>query len=55
MSLIADIRPKPLTATLDGVPYSGEWQEEGGMSVKLEKGIALTIAPWTTRIFTRRY
>ena len=44
-----------LTATLDAVPYAGEWREEGGATTTLDKGTALTLAPWTSRIFTRRY
>ena len=44
-----------ITATLDAVPYPGDWREEGGATVKLDKGSSLTIAPWTSRIFTRRF
>jgi glycosidase len=45
----------PLTATLEGVPHGGEWREEGGGSLHLDKGTRLTLAPWSSRIFTRRF
>ena len=45
----------PLTAKLQAIPYPGEWREEGGTSVKLDAGMSLTLAPWSSRIFTRRF
>ena len=44
-----------LTATLTAIPYPGEWREEGGATTALAAGSTMTIAPWSSRIFTRRY
>jgi 1,4-alpha-glucan branching enzyme len=43
------------TVTLDEVPHAGEWTEKGGPAIRLGKGSQLTIAPWSTRVFSRRY
>nr|WP_294849094.1 alpha-amylase family glycosyl hydrolase [uncultured Sphingomonas sp.] len=45
----------PKTVTLAEVPYPGHWQEKGGLVTGIEKGAQLTLAPWSTRVFTRRY
>ncbi|GAC1578932.1 MAG: hypothetical protein NVS3B5_11800 [Sphingomicrobium sp.] len=44
-----------LTATLNQIPYGGEWREEGGAALRLDNGTRLTIAPWSSRIFTRKF
>ena len=44
----------PLTATLAAVPYPGRWQEEGGGAQAFDKGTSVTLAPWSSRLFTRR-
>lgn len=47
----------PLTATLAAVPYPGRWQEEGDTDKSVgsfDKGTSVTLAPWSSRLFTRR-
>ena len=44
-----------VTATLTAIPYPGEWREEGGTATTLAAGSTMTIAPWSSRIFTRRF
>jgi hypothetical protein len=45
----------PKTVTLEEIPHPGRWTEKGGPETNLAKGTSLTIAPWSTRVFTRRY
>ena len=40
---------------LEEIPHPGAWTEKGGASTPLAKGVRLTIAPWSTRLFTRRF
>jgi hypothetical protein len=44
-----------VTATMSAVPYPGAWREEGGAVMALDKGASLTVAPWSSRVFTRRF
>lgn len=43
------------SATLEDIPYPGNWTEKGGAATELVKGTALRLAPWSTRVFTRAY
>lgn len=43
------------TITVDELPHPGDWQEKGGARSTLVKGRSLTLAPWSTRVFTRRF
>ena len=46
----------PLTASLGAVPYPGEWVEEGdGAFTQLKDGASVTVMPWSSRLYTRRY
>ena len=45
----------PLTATIEAMPYPGAWREEGGAEMRIEAGSKVTIAPWSSRVFTRRF
>jgi 1,4-alpha-glucan branching enzyme len=45
----------PQTVTLEDVPHPGQWREKSGASAKLAKGASLTLAPWSTRVFSRRF
>jgi 1,4-alpha-glucan branching enzyme len=44
-----------VTATMSAVPYPGAWREEGGAVMALDKGASLTVAAWSSRVFTRRF
>jgi len=46
---------EPKTVTLEEIPHPGRWTEKGGAEIDLAKGSNLTLAPWSTRVFTRRY
>ncbi|MEA1072902.1 alpha-amylase family glycosyl hydrolase [Sphingomonas sp. LY160] len=46
---------QPKTVTLEEVPHPGQWTEKGGGVARIEKGASVTLAPWSTRVFTRRY
>ena len=46
---------EPRTVTLEEVPHPGTWTEKGGTPADLVKGGKLTIAPWSTRVFMRRF
>ena len=46
---------EPRTVTLDDLPHPGRWMEKGGAETELAKGTALTLAPWSTRVFSRRF
>jgi 1,4-alpha-glucan branching enzyme len=41
--------------TLEEVPHPGRWTEKGGAEIDLAKGNNLTLAPWSTRVFSRTY
>jgi len=43
------------TVTLEEIPHPGQWREKGGANSNLVKGAKLTLAPWSTRVFTRRF
>jgi hypothetical protein len=45
----------PQTVTLEDEPHPGQWREKSGASAKLAKGASLTLAPWSTRVFSRRF
>ena len=40
---------------LDEIPHPGAWTEKGGKQASLTKATKLTLAPWSTRVFTRRF
>jgi 1,4-alpha-glucan branching enzyme len=46
---------EPRTVTLEEIPHPGRWKEKGGKDVDLAKGASLTVAPWSTRVFSRRF
>jgi len=43
------------TVTLEDLPHPGDWVEKGAGAAPLQKGAKLTLAPWSTRVFTRAY
>ena len=43
------------TVTLEDLPHPGDWVEKGAGAALLQKGAKLTLAPWSTRVFTRAY
>ena len=43
------------TVTLDEIPHPGAWREKDGSTTSLARGAKLTLAPWSTKVFTRRY
>jgi hypothetical protein len=43
------------TVTLEEIPHPGRWIEKDGKGIELAKGAALTLAPWSTRVFARRF
>ena len=47
--------PEPRTVTLEEIPHPGAWNEKGGIRMALTRGARLRLAPWSTRVFTRRY
>ena len=46
---------EPRTVTLEELPHPGRWTEKGGEEAELAKGKSLTLAPWSTRVFTRSF
>lgn len=46
---------EPKEVTLAEVPHPGQWTEKGAAAMTIEKGAKLSLAPWSTRVFTRRY
>ena len=40
---------------LEEIPHPGAWTEKGGKQASLAKATKLTLAPWSTRVFTRRF
>ena len=46
---------EPRTVTLEEIPHPGVWEEKGGIRMALARGAKLRLAPWSTRVFTRRY
>jgi glycosidase len=46
---------EPKTVTLEEIPHPGRWSERGGAEVELAKGSNLTLAPWSTRVFSRHF
>ena len=46
---------EPRTVVLEQIPHPGSWVERGGRPTPLAAGSKLTIAPWSTRVFTRRF
>lgn len=46
---------EPRTVVLGEVPHPGLWTEKAGSEIQLAKGASLTIAPWSTRVFSRKY
>ena len=43
------------TVTLAELPHPGNWTEKGGKTLAIAKGTTLSLAPWSTRVFTRRF
>ena len=43
------------TVTFEEIPHPGRWTEKDGAEQELAKGTSLTLAPWSTRVFSRRY
>lgn len=43
------------TVTLDALPHPGTWTEKDGAAMPIAKGTAMTLQPWSTRVFTRRF
>jgi len=46
---------EPKTVALGEIPHPGRWTEKGGAEIDLAKGSNLTLAPWSTRVFSRNY
>jgi len=46
---------EPKTVTLEEIPHPGRWTEKGGADIELVKGTSLTLAPWSTRVFSRHF
>jgi glycosidase len=46
---------EPRTVTLEEIPQPGRWAEKSGKEAELAKGATLTLAPWSTRVFSRNY
>ena len=53
--VVQNYSAEPRTVALEEIPHPGAWTEKGGASTPLAKGVRLTIAPWWTRLFTRRF
>ena len=46
---------EPRTVTLEEIPHPGRWTEKDGKEIELGKGASLSLAPWSTRVFSRSY
>lgn len=46
---------EPRTVALEEIPHPGAWHEKGGGRLTLANGAKLSLAPWSTRVFTRGY
>ena len=53
--VVQNYSAEPRTVTLEEIPHPGRWDERGGSAATLQKGARLTLAPWSTRLFTRRF
>lgn len=53
--VVQNYSAEPKSITLEELPHPGDWKEKGGTAIALAKGRRLELAPWSTRIFTRRY
>ena len=54
--VVQNYSASPLTVSLGPVPYPGEWVEaDGGAFTRLEEGSKVTLMPWTSRLYTRRF
>lgn len=53
--VVQNYSPDRRSVTIDVLPYPGRWDERGGSGQELAKGSSLTLEPWSTRVFTRRY
>jgi glycosidase len=43
------------TVMLEDIPHPGRWTEKGGAEQELARGVSLTLAPWSTRVFSRKF
>jgi glycosidase len=46
---------EPRTVILEEIPHPGRWTEKSGAEAELAKGASLTLAPWSTRVFSRKF
>ncbi len=53
--VVQNYSPEQQTITLEDIPHPGRWNEKGGLEQAIAKGTSLTLAPWSTRVFSRRY
>ncbi len=53
--VVQNYSPEQQTITLEDIPHPGRWNEKGGLEQAIAKGTSLTLAPWSTRVFSRHY
>jgi 1,4-alpha-glucan branching enzyme len=53
--VVQNYSAEPRTVTLGELPQPGSWAEKDGATLDIKKGTSITLAPWSTRVFSRTY